>query len=157
MAKGFINDSTLTAIADAIRAKLETSDEMLPGDMAGLIESISTGIDGYEASYGTFAIPSVTTSAQVVDTGLSGTPHVFFVWNDAFDDGGVYAYVCFAYMISDNSGKCCFENDGWQTVGSVTASGSVVTCNAGYRPNSTTTRNSWAARNYYWIALASKG
>lgn len=40
--KGLIEKSTLTAIADAIRAKLESSDEMLPSEMAALIESIVT-------------------------------------------------------------------------------------------------------------------
>lgn len=40
MAKGLIKDSTLTAIADAIREKTETTDKILPTNMAGLIESI---------------------------------------------------------------------------------------------------------------------
>lgn len=40
--KGLIEKSTLTAIADAIRAKLESSDQMLPSEMAALIESIVT-------------------------------------------------------------------------------------------------------------------
>lgn len=50
MAKVLINDTTLTAIADAIRAKSETSDTMLPGEMAALIAGIKTG----EVRYGTF-------------------------------------------------------------------------------------------------------
>ena len=45
MAKGLIEQSTLTAIADAIRAKSETSDTMLPSEMAGLIDAISTGVE----------------------------------------------------------------------------------------------------------------
>lgn len=43
MAKMFINDSTLTAIADAIRAKTESTETMLPSEMAALIEGIETG------------------------------------------------------------------------------------------------------------------
>lgn len=45
MAKMLINDSTLTAIADAIRAKGGTSAAMIPGEMAALIEAISTGVE----------------------------------------------------------------------------------------------------------------
>lgn len=40
--KGLIAKGTMTAIADAIRAKLESSDQMLPSEMAALIESIVT-------------------------------------------------------------------------------------------------------------------
>lgn len=43
MTKMLINDSTLTAIADAIRAKGGTSEVMLPGDMAELIEALPAG------------------------------------------------------------------------------------------------------------------
>lgn len=50
MAKMLINDATLTAIADAIRAKTETSETMLPGEMADLIARIKTG----DVRYGTF-------------------------------------------------------------------------------------------------------
>lgn len=45
MAKMFINDSTLTAIADAIRAKTKTAETMLPSEMAALITAISTGVE----------------------------------------------------------------------------------------------------------------
>lgn len=45
MAECLIQDTTLTAIADAIRAKTETTDTMLPSEMAALIESIATGSD----------------------------------------------------------------------------------------------------------------
>lgn len=38
--KGLVNKSTLNDIADAIRAKLNSSETMLPGEMAALIESI---------------------------------------------------------------------------------------------------------------------
>lgn len=40
MAKGLVKRATLTAIADAIRAKTETSDMILPTDMAAMIEGI---------------------------------------------------------------------------------------------------------------------
>lgn len=40
-----VEGSTLTAIADAIREKTETSDVMYPSEMAGKIRGISTGIE----------------------------------------------------------------------------------------------------------------
>ena len=43
--KGFVSKSALTAIADAIRAKTETTESMLPSEMAALITAISTGFD----------------------------------------------------------------------------------------------------------------
>lgn len=43
--KGLVSKSALTAIADAIRAKNNTSATMLPGEMAELITAISTGVE----------------------------------------------------------------------------------------------------------------
>lgn len=43
--KGLVSKSALTAIADAIRAKNNTSATMLPGEMAALITAISTGVE----------------------------------------------------------------------------------------------------------------
>lgn len=42
---GFVEGSTLAAIADAIRAKTETTESMLPSEMARLIAAISTGVE----------------------------------------------------------------------------------------------------------------
>lgn len=43
MAIVFLKDSTLTAIANAIRGKLGTTETMLPSEMAGMIETITGG------------------------------------------------------------------------------------------------------------------
>lgn len=43
MSRVFINDSTLTAIADAIRQKNGTSNKLLPSEMAAAIRAIITG------------------------------------------------------------------------------------------------------------------
>lgn len=48
--KGLVAKDALIAIADAIRAKTETSATMLPGEMADLIAGIKTG----DVRYGTF-------------------------------------------------------------------------------------------------------
>ena len=45
MAKYIINDSTLTGIADAIREKTESTEEILVSEMGGLIRSITTGAE----------------------------------------------------------------------------------------------------------------
>ena len=50
MAKVLVNDTTLTAIADAIRAKTGSGDTMLPGKMATLIAGITSG----DVRYGEF-------------------------------------------------------------------------------------------------------
>ena len=75
MAKMFINDSTLTAIADAIRAKTETTESMLPSEMAALITAISTGFDLPETFCTEIEVVTVTsTGTLVVPCGLSGEP-----------------------------------------------------------------------------------
>lgn len=50
MAKAFIDDTNLTAIANAIRAKNGSTDIYLPSDMPAAIEAISTGIDTSDAT-----------------------------------------------------------------------------------------------------------
>lgn len=44
MGRGFIEDTTLTAIADAIREKAKTEARMKPSEMADLILGIRGGI-----------------------------------------------------------------------------------------------------------------
>lgn len=70
MAKGYINDTTMTDIANAIRAKTETSDPILPSEMADIILAI-------EAAGGKAAMGSWTTSGstKTVNHGLGKTPN----------------------------------------------------------------------------------
>jgi len=64
MAEYLIQDTTLDAIADAINAKLDTSVDMTPAEMAAAIENIPSG--GIESVEGTFtlandsAFPTIT-------------------------------------------------------------------------------------------------
>lgn len=44
MSAVLINDTTMTSIAEAIRSKDSSSEKMLPSEMAGKIQAISTGI-----------------------------------------------------------------------------------------------------------------
>ena len=63
MAKGLIKDSTLTAIANAIREKTETTATMLPSEMAALIQ----GITGAKFAWGsvTFSSYNAPTTQEI--------------------------------------------------------------------------------------------
>ena len=50
MAKAFIDDTNLTAIANAIRAKNGSTDTYLPSTMPAAIEAIPTGVDTSDAT-----------------------------------------------------------------------------------------------------------
>lgn len=50
MAKAFIDDTNLTAIANAIRTKNGSTDTYLPSAMPAAIEAIPTGIDISDAT-----------------------------------------------------------------------------------------------------------
>lgn len=43
MGRGFIEDTTLTAIADAIREKAKTTVQMKPSEMADMIKNLGGG------------------------------------------------------------------------------------------------------------------
>lgn len=62
--RGLVNESTLTDIANAIRSKLESTDTMLPSEMAALI----SGMKNVRIKQG-----SLTTSNQVNESNLNIT------------------------------------------------------------------------------------
>ncbi len=80
MAKGLIKDSTLTAIANAIREKTETTGTMLPSEMAALIQ----GITGAKVAYGkeTYSVNSADTTATITH-GLGETPNLFVMFESS--------------------------------------------------------------------------
>lgn len=67
MALGLIEGDVLTAIADAIRAKTETTDKMLPVNMAALIEGIKTS---KEIHWG-LAISQASNTTTSIQTGVT--------------------------------------------------------------------------------------
>lgn len=75
MAKYTINDTTLTAIADAIREKSGTTGGIDPANMAALIAAIEAGggISGYDVACGMF-VPAENIARPVVDTGWGEAP-----------------------------------------------------------------------------------
>lgn len=81
MAQGFIEDTTLTAIADAIRAKGGTSAEMLPNKMAELISGIKTS--NATRKTGTFTPSSTTKTVSLgVSLDLSSNYCLFIIATD---------------------------------------------------------------------------
>ena len=78
MAKGLVKDSTLAAIANAIREKTETTATMLPSEMAALIQ----GITGAKVTYGSKALnngnnPSI--NSVTINHGLGTTPNLVYL------------------------------------------------------------------------------
>ena len=82
MANGLIKDSTLTAIANAIREKTETTATMLPSEMAALIQ----GISGAKVTYGavTYSKSNSEQSATIAH-GLGEPPNLFVMFATSVD------------------------------------------------------------------------
>lgn len=92
MAKYTINDTTLTAIADAIREKAGVSGGIDPADMAGLIAAIeSGGDDTYRIVKGEFTLASGQTSYQLFTPDelkeITGRRVQYFLMIDGFSNG----------------------------------------------------------------------
>ena len=80
MAKYIVEDASLTAVADAIRTKGDTSDAMaFPAGFVAAIEAIETG---GTLKYATGSIASGTTKTVTV-TGLAFTPVFAFFYSDS--------------------------------------------------------------------------
>lgn len=101
MGKYSIEESTLTAIAEAIRAKTESSDPIDAADMAALIEWISGGDDTYRIEKGTFTPAESVTSYLLFSVddlvSMTGRRVQYFLLIDGFSNGitgalGAYAY-----------------------------------------------------------------
>ena len=66
MAKVFIEDSTLTAIGNAIRNKRGTTDLIDPADFAGEIDAIETGGGGGGADWGNWQTGTMPDSENAI-------------------------------------------------------------------------------------------
>lgn len=80
MAKYTINDTTLVAIADAIRAKSGTTGGIDPANMATLIAAIEAGGGGLKVEYGTVTVAEDTRSLSVPHN-LGAIPKLYMAIN----------------------------------------------------------------------------
>lgn len=109
MAKGLIKDSTLTAIANAIREKTETTATMLPSEMAALI----AGLPNIKMTYGSQTLASNTSLGSIEIThNLGVTPNVIFL----AQSGNVYnnttnGMAVSTVLFSDGTGIHCTERN----------------------------------------------
>lgn len=97
--KCVLNKSTLTGIADAIRAKGGTTETMKPGEMAAKIEAIPSGGDGLFASYITKTITNFN-AAEIL--GYDATTPAINVGQHFFN-GFSSLETIYAPMISPNA------------------------------------------------------
>lgn len=121
MAKGLVKDSTLTAIANAIREKTETSATMLPSEMAALIQ----GITGAKVEYGSKTLAVYQTVSNItINHGLNAIPNLVIIAganNSGTSGGGANEQiVSFMILNTDTSAsQCCVSASGdyitWET------------------------------------------
>lgn len=78
MSKLFIEDTSLTAIADAIRGKAGTTDTMSPAEMVTAINALTIGEGGSEVSVGSMQQTFITLSSNYSSTGveIDVTPYI---------------------------------------------------------------------------------
>ena len=98
MAKGLINESTLTAIADSIRAQTGTADGILPADMPAMIRGIGRPIyTGFIGGTGeTSATYSLGASLPVYEN------YSFLLVPADFSDDEIVCYYCGYKMVVGN-------------------------------------------------------
>lgn len=82
MANVFIQDSTMSAIGDAIRAKTGGTDKLLPADMAAAISGITTGGGGGSSDSGVFISALTDINCGTTTAGVAAT-HTIKVPSDA--------------------------------------------------------------------------
>ncbi len=92
MANVFIQDTTMTAIADAIRAKGGTEDSLLPSAMPDAISAIETGGGGGggEPTDGDYLVQFIGYRGEVYQTGRYNTGDTVSVPADPSHDGLVF-------------------------------------------------------------------
>lgn len=143
MAKGLINNSTLTDIANAIRAKMGTSDVMLPSEMAALIEGIS---EGGKFTYGSISQSNVTNIVTITHD-LGDIPNFFALIQSA--NTGQSSYCISQILLPDSTVKLCYYSGTIQSM----FSSSTSTYFYNISDSSITINTPASIRfTYYWVA-----
>jgi hypothetical protein len=147
MAKGFISDTTLTAIADAIREKTGSTEQMMPGEMADLIRSIAG--DGVLIKAGTFQVASDQQSVTI-EHGLGKVPAFAIVGRTS--TGGTLTKAVLYVMRADGS-TTTTKSLGYYNGSLATGQCAVEWTNAGVKFKCDGTGNMvFAKSNYFWMA-----
>lgn len=108
MAKGLIEDSTLTAIAGAIRTKTNTTDTMTPSEMAAKIAGI-TGTS--KMTYGSQTIPinATTHSEMTIEHYLGVVPNVIYICLAGDNSLGSLNRIMLSVVLwADGTGSICY-------------------------------------------------
>lgn len=173
---GFINYSTLAGIADAIRAKTETTESMLPSEMAALINSISTGLDLptiKAIDTGTFTPSSTVSALDPIEHSLGEIPDFFYcVCTSALttSNGSAFVSQCTTYhqslSVKQSSGVNEVEWELYSSISFINSSTGVLTTNSeldhlsdgvmsatGCDVLTTSSRKLISGKNYRWICI----
>ena len=108
MAKGLIEDSTLTAIAGAIRTKTNTTDTMTPSEMAAKIAGI-TGTS--KMTYGSQTIPTNATThgTMTIEHYLGVVPNVIYICLAGDNSLGSLNRIMLSVVLwADGTGSICY-------------------------------------------------
>lgn len=162
MALYFIKDTTLTSIADAIRAKTGDSASIPVADFASEIESIAVGEGGESGSGSTAAMQIITASGefntadvgtglQTITHGLGVKPDLVIVFLSKYNDFAVngqyntWVYSSDKLNIGDFCVCCGLAWQNGSGISPFTTGFSISSGNSdGFLPNST----------YKWVAMA---
>ena len=110
MAKGLIEDSTLTAIAGAIRTKTNTTDIMTPSEMAAKIAGI-TGTS--KMTYGSQTIPTnaSTHDTMTIEHYLGVVPNVIYICLAGDNSLTTLNRIILSVVLwADGTGSICYIN-----------------------------------------------
>ena len=99
-----INDTTMTDIADAIRSKDSSSEKILPSEMAGKIQGISTSSIGVRTP---ISIKSITKATTITGKGTICSNSLASITIDGTkitpEEVGDIVYQCYYYLEFEKS------------------------------------------------------
>ena len=148
MANVLIEESTMTGIADAIRAKTGGTDLMLPAAMPDEIAGIQTGSG---SGSGGLTMASGETTSATIDTGLSGISFLA-LYATGYNSTGLLRALYRADEARAYLAYCSMYSTYGKTV-SLTSSGSMFSVDGGTFTWNGSGYQALASRTYYWVAF----
>lgn len=162
MAEYFIDDATLTAIANAIRGKNGSSSKYTPAQMATAIAAISGGGGGLPSGIakiaeGTYTVASdFTTTTQTVTHNLGVVPDFLIIWKDGSNVATTYSMLWamrssrMPYRSSSYTSFMCYHGN--STTSTTLTNSNNANYGIGNSPTATTFNLQSASTSYYWRA-----